>query len=499
MKKNLIFVLGIFASVLLFSLTVFGGFDDVTEGKWYSEGVDFCAANEYMSGTSEYIFDRNAELTRAMFMTILAKVDGADLTEFEGKSSFEDVKTDGWYTAAIEWGYQNELASGIADGIFGYKNPVTREQMALFFYSYAEYLNASVAAEAPLPDIPDEYTPEASEETEDIREPVIDTAVRADLSVFSDSGRVHSWAKDSMEWAVGCGLLSGTGEDLLDPRGNCTRAQTAVIIRSFVLNLLVDCEHDWEEPNCTSRGQCNLCELYNRQALGHSVGDRICTEEAVCLVCGEIVEGTAHRYAPATCVAPKTCTVCGHTDGDPIAHTVPNGYCTRCKAENFTDPHQRLLYFLRKDGTRKGNICYFENPYVTTPSEMKQQKYVVYAVDNNDSVFMQFSYVNESGSTHIIELELEDYDHPFHYYVEFWIRSDGFPTTCKAGTVNVKYLDSWGQCTVDDDGFGRADYHVYNGNIPRMFFHCSRLMQVYAGVNLNQYGFNMAEITKDMK
>ena len=492
MKKSLIFTVGVLCALLLLSLSAFGAFEDVAEGKWYSEGIDFCAANEYMSGTSADIFDRNSTLTRAMFMTILAKVDGADLTEHEGKSSFADIRSDGWYTSAVEWAYRNQLAGGIGndkDGnpTFGYKNPVTREQMALVLYSYAEYLNF-LAFDVAVPDIPIEYSA-----------PIIDTASRADLSVFTDSDRVHDWAKDAMEWAVSCGLLGGVEETLLDPRGNCTRAQTAVIIRSFVLNLISDCSHDWEQPSCTTGGQCNLCGLYNRQALGHTVGDRVCTEPAECSVCHEIVEGVEHKYAPADCLSPKTCKKCGHTDGDPLGHTVTNGYCTRCKTENFTDAHQQLLYHLRKDGKKEGNIRYFENPNVADTGKMKDQLYVVYAVDNDDSVFMQFSYTTSSGDFYLIELELEDIGHPYYHFVDFRIKPDGIYRTCRAGTVWIDTLDSQGRCTIDDYGNSDNQFSHDNSAIPHLFFRCSRLMQAYAGVNLGQYGFNMAEITKNVK
>ncbi len=502
MKKIIIFIAcGLIAASLL-SLGAFAGrFDDVADGKWYTDGINFCVANGYMDGISEREFDRGSVLTRAMFMTVLAKVDGADLTGYEGKSSFTDVKTDGWYTPAIEWAYQNKLASGIAEDTFGYKNAVTREQMALFLYSYAEYVNSKALPEVePMPEPPvDGSAEDMPEEIDALDESFhINITLRADLSVFKDADRVHSWAKDAMEWAVACELFSGVDENILDPRGNCTRAQTAVLVRAFVLNFLTDCEHDWEEPTCLVGGICNLCELYHAPALGHELGDRICTEDTECLRCGVTVEGTTHKYAVATCILPRICGECGHTDGDPLGHTVPNGYCTRCKSDNFTDAHSRLLYYLNKNGTADGDILYFTNPYVTEPASMKNQKYTVYTVKGDSSVYLQFSYNSDDGGLYVIEMELSDIDHPFYHFIDFYINSGGIYSYCRAGTVYTKYLDSNGSCYIDDAEYGNKDYYRYpdNSTIPRMFFHCSRLMQVYAGVNLSEYGFNMAEITK---
>ena len=360
-------------------VTAFGGyFEDVADGKWYSEGISFCAANGYMAGTSETVFDRNATLTRAMFMTILAKVDGADLAEFEGKSSFKDVKTDGWYTSAIEWAYQNKLVSGVGEGVFGYKNPVTREQMALFFYSYAEYVNASVPSVAPMPEIPDEYAAETAGETGLIPEPIINTDTRADLSVYKDADRVHSWAKDAMEWAVSCELFSGVGEGYLDPRGNCTRAQAAVIIRTFVLNFLTDCEHEWSDPTCTEMSVCSKCDLKNATELGHDFAAHICTESvkcsrcdvmsevsehdfttatctepSVCKKCGyENAPAKGHNMAPATCTAPSRCKNCGLTSGSAAGHkpngSVTNPVCSVCGIQCFVDNTHKLKCYIRQ-------------------------------------------------------------------------------------------------------------------------------------------------------
>ncbi len=423
MKKLIVLLLAvlmIFASVPTMSFA--GRFDDVSDGKWYSEGISFCAANGYMTGTSESVFDRNAALTRAMFMTILAKVRGVDLAPYENKTYFNDVKRTGWYTAAIGWASLNGLASGIGDGVFGYKNPVTREQMAVFLYAYAEKVNedylASVLPEGD-PDIaPDpEYTPEESytairnmiaidgshrdigelqsetqemikleddqyyqsytSRTHDMRyifvsradyeieaewdwmpigtrdeyslenlgkieedqsglegiELPIDTTLRADLSVFNDADRVHSWAKDQMSWAVACGLFSGVGEDVLDPRGNCTRAQTAVLVRAFVLEFLSDCEHEWVEPNCIQSGYCRFCDLKSVTELGHDIPAHPCDREQKCTRCAYTVKAKEHKYSIATCTKPAICSVCGHQGEAAKGHNfnLENPTCTTAK------------------------------------------------------------------------------------------------------------------------------------------------------------------------
>ena len=48
---------------------------------------------------------------------------------------------------------------------------------------------------------------------------------------------------------------------------------------------------------------------------------------------GWVVEHTVHvcsDWEDATCTAPKTCTVCGATEGESLGHTTDNGVCERC-------------------------------------------------------------------------------------------------------------------------------------------------------------------------
>ena len=258
MKKFIALILTVVMITAVIPLSAFAGrFTDVEDGKWYTEGINFCAANGYMDGVAEDVFDRKGNVTRSMFVVILAAIDGVDLTPYESYSKFSDVAVGKWYTAAINWAAENNITAGIGDGVFGYKNPITREQIVLFFYTYANLKN-------------------------------IDTSARGDVSVFSDAGRTHAWAENAMKWALAEGLISGIGDNLLDPRGYCTRAQAAVMIRTFVVKTVSDCEHDWVDATCTEGGYCKNCNLKSGYALGHD------TDNGICSRCGAEVFATAH-------------------------------------------------------------------------------------------------------------------------------------------------------------------------------------------------------------
>ncbi|MBQ3100509.1 MAG: S-layer homology domain-containing protein [Clostridia bacterium] len=177
-------------------------FTDIKDGQWYTDGILWCYHSGYMAGVSDTEFGRKSNVTRAMFATILAKIDGSDISGYS-KMSFTDVKPNQWYSNAIEWAASNGYAAGLGEGIFGYKQNVSREQIALFFYTYFSKNGIDVSAEA-------------------------------DLSSYVDLGRVHSWALDALEWAVAKGLISGTSESTLSPRDSATRAEIALIIKNYV-------------------------------------------------------------------------------------------------------------------------------------------------------------------------------------------------------------------------------------------------------------------------
>ena len=87
--------------------------------------------------------------------------------------------------------------------------------------------------------------------------------------------------------------------------------------------------HTWAEATCTEPKTCTVCGLTEGEALGHSANEADCTEDSVCAVCGETVEkALGHTWAEATCTEPKTCTVCGLTEGKALGHSANEADCT---------------------------------------------------------------------------------------------------------------------------------------------------------------------------
>ena len=118
------------------------------------------------------------------------------------RKTFIDVAPDTWYTSAVAWGGTNGIVSGIGNDQFAPMQAITREQLATMLYRYTQYSR-------------------------------LDTSAKGDLSKFTDSDQVSSWASDAMMWAVGAGLITGKTANVIDPTGTATRAEVATILMRF--------------------------------------------------------------------------------------------------------------------------------------------------------------------------------------------------------------------------------------------------------------------------
>lgn len=157
-------------------------FNDVASGSWYADAVKNVVNKGLMAGTGKDTFAPNNQVTRAMMWTVLARLDGKDVS---GAST--------WYAKAMTWATEK----GVSDGTFP-GNSITREQLATMLWRAAG-------------------SPEA----------------KGALTNFNDAASVSSWATQAMTWAVEQGLISGMGDGALNPQGNATRAQLAVILTAY--------------------------------------------------------------------------------------------------------------------------------------------------------------------------------------------------------------------------------------------------------------------------
>ena len=176
-------------------------FADVSSSDWFYNDVRYVYEKGIMDGTGADRFSPNAPLTRAMIVTILYRMAGSPA--MSGASDFKDVDSNKWFAKAVAWAAANGIVNGYGDSLFGPNDPVTREQLAAILYRYAVYGGMTAVT------------------------------LEENLGSFADTAQLSAYAIQAMNWAVGQGLINGSGSNLV-PKAQATRAQVAAIIHRYL-------------------------------------------------------------------------------------------------------------------------------------------------------------------------------------------------------------------------------------------------------------------------
>ena len=107
-------------------------FFDVAEDAYYAKAVAWAVENGITNGTSEDTFSPDLPCTRAQSMTFLYRASKAKAPD--GTPAFSDVAADAYYAAAVKWATENNITSGMGDGLFGPDYECTRAQIVTFLY-----------------------------------------------------------------------------------------------------------------------------------------------------------------------------------------------------------------------------------------------------------------------------------------------------------------------------------------------------------------------------
>ena len=178
-------------------------FADVKKDDWHYESVKYVYENNLMQGTGNG-FEPESKMSRAMLVTVLYRM--AKPESAENIHSFKDVPEGQWYSDAVAWAASNGIVSGISTTEFAPDTDISREQMALIIYRFANMQG-------------------------------YDVTNKADISSFTDTDDVSDWALDALSWANKTELVNGTSETTLSPKATATRAQVAAIFMRFCENL----------------------------------------------------------------------------------------------------------------------------------------------------------------------------------------------------------------------------------------------------------------------
>jgi len=173
------------------------GFDDLSPDADYHDGICYVLKNGIMNGVGDGKFAPKGELNRAMLVTVLWRMTGSP--EADCQMSFTDVESGTWYTDAVRWAASEGIVNGYSDKIFAPTDSLTREQLALIIFRYADKIGKDT-----------DFSDTSAEGI-------------ADVSDISD------WAENAVKWAFANGILNES-DGKLTPKANATREQVAKAI-----------------------------------------------------------------------------------------------------------------------------------------------------------------------------------------------------------------------------------------------------------------------------
>ncbi len=240
-------------------------FTDVSTGAWYYNAVCYAYGNSLFNGTSTTTFSPESTMTRAMFITVLGRMAGVEeftsdvgvLTgsdvrmrsepntsstilattkkydavkvlgstssggytwynvSYGGKTGYirgdflsvykgglSDLKSGQYYTGYVQWAYQSGILSGFASSSISANSNITREEMALLLYNYANKYGIT---------LPKTNAAEG----------------------FTDSWNISSAASAAVTALQQAGVINGMGDGTFAPKSTATRAQVAKIFMEF--------------------------------------------------------------------------------------------------------------------------------------------------------------------------------------------------------------------------------------------------------------------------
>jgi len=176
-------------------------FADVPSGSWYYDDIAYVYDAGLMTGLTATTFGPNLSTTRGMIVTILWRMENEPAAKHG--CPFADVRRGSYYEQAIAWASENGIVTGFDASTFAPDRAITREQLAAILFRFAAYRGMDAVT------------------------------LRENLSSFQDQAAISAYAVSALNWAVGEGLMQGTG-DKLEPTGSATRAQVAAMLRRFI-------------------------------------------------------------------------------------------------------------------------------------------------------------------------------------------------------------------------------------------------------------------------
>ncbi|MFC4778047.1 S-layer homology domain-containing protein [Paenibacillus sp. GCM10023252] len=175
-------------------------FNDVKPEHWAYRAVQVLAAKHVITGVTNEQFSPKRPISRAEFITILARALGLKASE---SVPFKDVDPNAYYAAYAAAAYEAGIINGRTSNEFAPGADITREEMAVILIRAVTYNNSLLTTEQAASGFADQYT-------------------------------VSEWANHEVLAAKALGLLKGGSKGLFSPKAAVTRAETVQAIYNLL-------------------------------------------------------------------------------------------------------------------------------------------------------------------------------------------------------------------------------------------------------------------------
>ena len=172
-------------------------FTDVPKTAWCRSDVEYVWQHGIMKGISATKFGPHTKMTRAMFVTVLYRMEGSPSVEGMQIPAFTDIGAK-WCYDAIIWAYNAGVTLGKTATTFAPNDSITRAEIVTMVYRYSGSPTVS--------GVPN----------------------------FTDAASVGAWARDAIIWATSVGVVNGYTDGSFGPNKTALRSEMAAMLHRYM-------------------------------------------------------------------------------------------------------------------------------------------------------------------------------------------------------------------------------------------------------------------------
>ena len=172
-------------------------FTDVPKTAWCRSDVEYVWQHGIMKGISATKFGPDTKMTRAMFVTVLYRMEGSPSVEGMQIPAFTDIGAK-WCYDAIIWAYNAGVTLGKTATTFAPNDSITRAEIVTMVYRYSGSPTVS--------GVPN----------------------------FTDAASVGAWARDAIIWATSVGVVNGYTDGSFGPNKTALRSEMAAMLHRYM-------------------------------------------------------------------------------------------------------------------------------------------------------------------------------------------------------------------------------------------------------------------------